>query len=217
MTQVVVTIGGGELSPQALDLVADEATIIAADSGLDHAVRLGLSPTALVGDLDSISANGRMWAYAHDVAIRQLPRDKDATDTELALAQAAAVEGATDLVLLDGAGDRLDHTLGALIALGAPALAALSSVRALLGETRVHVLHPGRSCSLDAETAETTFSVFALHGSCRGVDVRDARWPLRHADLGPGSALGVSNLTSAVRDRATRIAVAEGVLTVVIP
>jgi thiamine pyrophosphokinase len=217
MSQVVVTIGGGELSPRALDLVEDEATIIAADSGLDHAVRLGLSPTALVGDLDSISANGRMWAYAHDVAIRQLPRDKDATDTELALAQAATVDGATDLLLLGGAGDRLDHTLGALIALGAPALAALGSVRALLGETRVHVLHPGRSVALVAETSATTFSVFALHGPCRGVDVRDARWPLRDADLEPGSALGVSNLTSAVRDRATRVAVAEGVLTVVIP
>ena len=85
-----------------------------------------------------------MWAYAHDVAIRELPVDKDATDTELALAQAAAVEGATDLLLLGGAGDRLDHTLGVLIALGAPVLGRLQSVRALLGETRVHVLHPGR-------------------------------------------------------------------------
>lgn len=217
MTQVVVTIGGGELSPRALELVDDEAVIIAADSGLDHAVRLGLRPTALVGDLDSISANGKMWAYAHDVAIRELPWDKDNTDTELALAQAAAVDGATDLVLLGGAGDRLDHTLGVLIALGAPVLASLGSVRALLGETRVHVLHPGHAVTLEAEPAETTFSVFALHGPCQGVDVSDARWPLESAELEPGSALGVSNLTSLVRDRATRIAVASGVLTVVIP
>ena len=217
MTQVVVTIGGGELSPRALELVEDAATIIAADSGLDHAVALGLRPTALVGDLDSISANGKMWAYAHEVAIRELPRDKDATDTELALAQAAALDGATDLLLLGGTGDRLDHTLGVLIALGAPGLAGLASVRALLGETRVHVLHPGRSVALVEELAETTFSVFALHGACHGVEVRDARWPLRGADLEPGSALGVSNLTSAVRDRATSVAVASGVLTVVIP
>lgn len=217
MTQVVVTIGGGDLSPRALELVEDEATVIAADSGLDHAVRLGLQPTALVGDLDSISANGKMWAYAHSVAIRELPRDKDATDTELALAQAASVDGATDLLLLGGAGDRLDHTLGALIALGAPALAGLGSVRALLGETRVHVLHAGHEVTLVEEPAGTTFSVFALHGPCAGVDVRDARWQLRGADLEPGSALGVSNLTSAVRDRATRISVTDGVLTVVIP
>jgi len=217
MTQVVVSIGGGELSPRVLELVEEEATIIAADSGLDHAVKVGLRPGALVGDLDSISAAGRMWAYAHDVAIRELPVDKDATDTELALAQAAAVEGATDLLLLGGAGDRLDHTLGVLIALGAPVLGRLQSVRALVGETRVHVVHPGRWVELVEEPAGTTFSVFALHGPCRGVDVREARWPLRQAELLPGSALGVSNLTSSVRDRATRISVAEGVLTVVIP
>ena len=217
MTQVVVSIGGGELSPRVLELVEEEATIIAADSGLDHAVRVGLRPGALVGDLDSISAAGRMWAYAHDVAIRELPRDKDATDTELALAQAVAVEVASELLLLGGAGDRLDHTLGVLIALGAPALGRFQSVRALLGETRVHVVHPGRWVELVEEPAGTTFSVFALHGPCHGVDVRDARWPLRDADLQPGSALGVSNLTSSVRDRATRISVAEGVLTVVIP
>ena len=41
MTQVVVTIGGGELSPRGLELVEDDAVVIAADSGLDHAVRPG--------------------------------------------------------------------------------------------------------------------------------------------------------------------------------
>jgi thiamine pyrophosphokinase len=217
MTQVVVTIGGGEISRRALELVEDDAVVVAADSGLDHAVDLGLSPVSLVGDLDSISAGGKMWAYAHAVAILELPRDKDATDTELALAQASAVEGATDLLLLGGAGDRLDHTLGALIALGAPALAHLHSVRALLGGARVHVLHPGRSVVLHDEPAGSTFSILALHGGCRGVDVAEARWPLTDADLAAGSALGVSNVTSDVRDVPTRIAVREGVLTVVVP
>jgi len=217
MTQVVVTIGGGEISRRALELVEDDAVIVAADSGLDHAVELGLEPSSLVGDLDSISANGRMWAYAHSVVILELPRDKDATDTELALAQAVAVDAATDLLLLGGAGDRLDHTLGALIALGAPALGRLASVRGLLGEARVHVLHPGRSVVLDDEPAGSTFSVLALHGACHGVEVRNARWQLRDADLAAGSALGVSNETSSIRDVATRIAVRDGVLTVVIP
>src|SRR6478735_2420584 len=203
MTQVVVTIGGGELSPRGLELVEDDAVIIAADSGLDHAVHLGLAPVALVGDLDSISAGGRMWAYAHEVEVDERPRDKDVTDTELALAQAAATEGATDLVLLGGAGDRLDHTLGTIVALGAPVLAELQSVRALLGEARVHVLHPGRCVVLADEPSGTTFSVLALHGPCHGVQVSEARWRLRDASLLPGSALGVSNETSTERDRAT--------------
>ena len=90
-------------------------------------------------------------------------------------------------------------------------------MRGLLGETRVHVLHPGHAVVLDDEPAGSTFSLLALHGGCQASTSRDARWQLRDADLAAGSALGVSNETSSVRDVATRVAVRDGVLTVVIP
>src|SRR4051812_39201193 len=123
MSQVVVVIGGGPLAACAARAVDPEALVIGADSGLDHAVEAGLRPSVLIGDLDSVSAGGRMWAYAHDVAIEEFAVDKDVTDTGLALAAAADAADATDLLLLGGTGDRLDHTLGALIALGAGELA----------------------------------------------------------------------------------------------
>ena len=56
----------------------------------------------LVGDLDSISASGRMWAYAHELLIDEHPEAKDETDTELALAAAAAMADAQHLLLLGG-------------------------------------------------------------------------------------------------------------------
>src|ERR1043165_10182570 len=90
MSQVVVVIGGGSLSPRAAAEVTPEDIIVAADSGLDHAVAAGLRPSILVGDLDSISAHGKMWAYAHELDIDEHDVDKDATDTELALARAAS-------------------------------------------------------------------------------------------------------------------------------
>ena len=62
MVQAVVVIGGGALSTRAIDAIRPDAVVIAADSGLDHAVAAGLRPAVLVGDLDSISASGRMWA-----------------------------------------------------------------------------------------------------------------------------------------------------------
>ena len=67
--QVVVVVGGGPLSPQAVDALDDDSFIVAADSGLDHAVAADLSPDVLVGDLDSISAACRMWAYEHAAEI----------------------------------------------------------------------------------------------------------------------------------------------------
>ena len=217
MSQVVVVIGGGELLPRAAAMVGPDSVVVAADSGLDRAVEAGLRPAILVGDLDSISAGGRMWAYAHDVTIREFPVDKDVTDTGLALVEAAALDGVTDLLLLAGAGDRFDHTIGALVALGAGELAPLDSVGALIGGTRIHVLHPGRSVQLLDQLPGTTFSVLALHGECTGVQIAGARWPLVDATVPPASTIGISNETSDQPGVPTTITVATGVLTVVIP
>jgi thiamine pyrophosphokinase len=211
MSQVVVVIGGGALSPRFLTDIALDATIVAADSGLDHAVAAGLRPTILVGDLDSISAHGKMWAYAHELEIDQYPVDKSATDTELALARAAKTD-ATDLLVVGAIGDRFDHALGTVAALGNPALARFDAIRLALDETSVHVMHPGRSVTIDLPQ-NTSFSLLALHGPCRGVEVTGARWPLSDATLPSSSTLGISNETTGL----LHVAVADGILTLVVP
>jgi len=211
MSQVVVVIGGGPLSPRVTTDVDDDAIIIAADSGLDHAVAAGLRPSILVGDLDSISAHGKMWAYAHELEIEQHPFDKDATDTELALLRATRTDA--DILLVFGAaGERFDHALGTIAALGLPALSKFESIRLLLDEAIVYVLHAGRSVNIDLPR-DTLFSLLALHGPCRGVDVTGARWPLDGADLEPHSTRGISNETTGL----LHVAVADGILTLVVP
>jgi thiamine pyrophosphokinase len=211
MSQVVVVIGGGELSPHAVSYVVADATIIAADSGLDHAVAAGLRPTVLVGDLDSISAHGKMWAYAHELEIDEHPVDKGSTDTELALLRAVATDADT-LLVFGATGDRFDHALGTISALGNPLLARFDSIRLLLDETAVHLLHPGRSITLDLPQG-SLFSLLALHGPCSGIDVTGARWPLAAASLDPSSTLGVSNETTGL----LYVAVTDGILTLVVP
>ena len=211
MSQVVVVIGGGALSPRHITDIAPDAIIVAADSGLDHAVEAGLRPTVLVGDLDSITAHGKMWAYAHELEIDQHPLDKASTDTELALARAVQTE-ATDLLVFGAIGDRFDHALGTIAALGNPVLARFESIRLVLDEISVHVMHAGRSVTLDLPQ-NSTFSLLALHGPCRGVEVTGARWPLTDATLVSSSTLGVSNESTGL----LHVAVADGILTLVVP
>src|SRR3954468_4094533 len=98
MSQVVVVIGGGPLSPRVATDVEAAAIIIAADSGLDHAVAAGLRPSVLVGRLDTISALRKMWASAPDLEIEEYPLDKASTDTELALLRAPRTGAASLLV-----------------------------------------------------------------------------------------------------------------------
>jgi thiamine pyrophosphokinase len=211
MSQVVVVIGGGPLSPRAVTDVLPDAVIIAADSGLDHAVAAGLRPTILIGDLDSISAHGKMWAYAHELEIDQHPVDKAATDTELALTRAVATE-ADNLLVFGASGDRFDHALGTLAALGNPALARFETIRLALDDNTMHVIHPGRSVTVDLPR-DSSFSLLALHGACGGVEVSGARWPLIDATLEPWSTRGISNETTDL----LHVAVTTGILTLVVP
>jgi thiamine pyrophosphokinase len=211
MRQVVVVVGGGPLHPLAVSRVSSPVAMIAADSGLDAAIDAGLAPTRLVGDLDSLSASGRMWAYAHRIDIDEHPTDKDATDTALALQQ-AATSGADELLLLGGEGDRFDHTLGAVAALGDAALAEFRTVTGWFGRRVAQVVHPGRSCVIEARSGDT-FSLFALHGPCAGIALTGARWPLDHAALAPGSTRGISN--EALEE--PWVTCGSGVLTVIVP
>jgi thiamine pyrophosphokinase len=196
VTQVVVVVGGGALDESARRSVESDCAVVAADSGLDHALAVGLQPALLVGDLDSISDEGRDWAATKGVPVQRFPTDKDATDTELALAAALQVPGARRLLLLGGSHGReprLDHLLGTLLALGHPDLGAFDEVQAVLGTTRIAVAHPGRTVRVALAEGDT-FSLLALHGGASGITLRGAKWELDDASLLPHEARGVSNV-----------------------
>ena len=153
MTETVVVItGAAPLDRRAVAAVPAGATLIAADGGLDHALVAGVAPAILIGDLDSVSAAGLAWATDHAVVERH-PADKGETDTELAARPCRRPRPSTD-PLVGGAGDRLDHAIAALGALGAPRLAGVGRSRhggAGISSTSVH--GPGQ-VELDAGSGD---------------------------------------------------------------
>jgi len=206
---VIVVTGSLPLDPLAVAEVPTNAIVLAADGGLDHALAAGLTPAGLVGDLDSISPAGLAWAEQHATVARHDPR-KDQTDTELALATAIDLNPAR-LVLLAGGGDRLDHTLGALGALGHPTLTSIPIIEGWWGRQRIRVVHgPGRA-QFDNMVPGTTLSVLAAHGPCEGVTLTGVQWPLTNHQLDPLVGLGISNITV---EPTVSIAVLRGVVTV---
>jgi thiamine pyrophosphokinase len=208
----IIVIGGGALHPRALATIEPGAAIYAADSGYDVARDAHLEPTVLVGDLDSISVAGLAAAHARGVEIVEHPPDKDVTDTELSL-DLAVHRGADRVVVMGGAGDRLDHLLGTFAALGRPSLSRCVQLEAWFDATHAQIVHPGHHVQVAAEPG-ATFSVLALHGDADGVDVVGAAWPLDRATLSARGARGVSNV---VVSEPCTVHVTSGVLTVVIP
>ncbi len=210
MTAVIIT-GGSPLLSAALEPMPQPSFIIAADSGLDHALAAGLRPDLVVGDLDSVHPSGIAWARQHHVPIEVHPADKDVTDTQLALG-AAWSRQIERVVLISGGGDRLDHAISAISALGHPSLADFST-EARWGQARIFVLHGPGYWELDIGTGET-FSLLTLHGECARITMSGARWPLTDATIEPGSSLGVSNVAT---DATIHLSVGSGVLTVIVP
>ncbi len=209
MDETVIVVTGAEpLDPDAVARLPRNGIVIAADGALDHALAAGLSPAGLVGDLDSISAGGLAWAEAHATIQRHDP-DKDHTDTELALAIAADFNPAR-LVMVSGGGDRLDHTLAAIGALGQSNLTSIPIVEAWWGNQHIRVLHgPGR-LNFDVLPG-TTISLVAMHGECNGVTVTGVKWPLQAERLEPLAGRGISNLAT---DEQIEVTVFEGVVTI---
>ncbi len=190
-TTAIIVIGGDPPPPEIIDVLPADRFVIAADSGYDHALALGITVDLLVGDLDSISVDGLHHARTHGVQVEVHPANKDATDTELAITSATS-RGFVEITGIFGGGDRLDHALAVLFAFAAPNLAG-HRVTLWWGDTRIVVLHDGDDASPYVAPGEP-FTLLPLHGAAGDVDIAGAVYPLDHAILDAGSSLGVSNL-----------------------
>lgn len=178
--------------------------VVAADSGVDNAALLGLSPDFALGDFDSIENTELLSALPPDRVFRY-PREKDETDTELALAFLDKHDIITK-VIVGGGGGRVDHLL-ALMSLfhrkSAPALWITHNavVRRLDGEHTFEV-EEGRLLSL-----------FPLGGGPCTMKSSGLKWPLDNLTWYPGD-VGLSNVTTAA---AVSISVQTGALLMVQP
>ena len=208
--EVVVVVAGGEPPrPETAFAVPPGARVIAADGGLEHALVLGLGVTTAIGDFDSVGAAALEAAASAGIELVRHPEAKDATDLELALDAAVALDPARVLVLA-GEGGRLDHLFATLLLLGSQRYAGVR-VDAEIGEASAHVVRGERELG---GLPGALVSLLPLHGPAEGVWTAGLAYPLAGETLEPGSSRGVSNVFSG--DTA-RIRVDRGVLVVVIP
>lgn len=107
MTGIIVT--GGE-APDFLyvkEYFAQGDIVVAADSGLDTLSLYNIEPDLVIGDMDSLK-NNRLLDRLAPEKILKYPRDKDFTDTELAIHYLYEHDFDT-IWLIGGGGGRLDH------------------------------------------------------------------------------------------------------------
>ncbi|WP_236019254.1 thiamine diphosphokinase [Fuscibacter oryzae] len=180
-TAGVILAGGAPFSAALLARAqgyADE--IIAADGGADRLLRLGVTPRAVIGDLDSISAAAR--ARLSD---RLFPiSEQVTTDFDKALRSVMAPY----VLALGFQGARLDHGLAVL-----NTLVRYADRRVLvLGPRDVTFHAPGRlKLTLPIGTRLSLFPMAAVTGRSTGL-----RWPIDGLEFAPDGMIGTSNEVS---------------------
>lgn len=170
-----------------------QATAVwAADGGSKHLYRLNHLPDRVIGDMDSLQPEIRVWLTENQVPFNQHPPAKDETDLELALLLAAAQPDA-DIWLFGLLGGRLDQTLANIFLLTHPALA----------DKKVQLITPTERAWLVRQQTEIVgqvgdlVSLIPLAGDAQGVTATGLQWRLQNETLHVGQARGVSNRLTA--------------------
>lgn len=180
MGTCVIFCAGGFRAP--VEPIDHTDCILAADGGLVHTAALGLTPTYILGDFDSLG-------YVPEGAVVH-PVEKD--DTDAMLAVRLGLELGRKRFVLYGAmdGPRIDHTLANFQTL--QFLAEQGATGFLVGNSQIAtVVRNGRLRLPPAQ--EGLISVFCMGADAAGVSIRGLQYGLENGSLRCGFPLGVSN------------------------
>jgi thiamine pyrophosphokinase len=203
---LIVANGSPSDLPSLVDLPETDR-VIAADGGAANARRLGLWPSVVIGDMDSIDAALRAELERAGAEFVQHPAKKDATDLELALRYAVQA-GADEITLVGAFGGRTDQALANVFLLTA----------AFLQWAAIHLLGSDWQAWVIRDTVEfegqkgDLVSLIPLSPQVGGVTTTGLYWPLEAEDMSFGSTLGISNHVVA---NVAAVDIASGILLVV--
>jgi thiamine pyrophosphokinase len=187
-----VIFAHGNLDPRTpvREILNASDLIIAADGGARHCIDLGLTPSVVIGDFDSLEPEDLSGLEDNGSEVIRFPVQKDFTDLELALTLALE-RGADDILIFGGIGSRLDQSAANLLLLGSPATAR-ASVQLMDGMQTARVLHTGETLTLQGKPGDT-LSLIPLTDTAAGVTTNGLEYFLKDEALHFGSTRGVSN------------------------
>lgn len=189
MSKFAILLAGQVTATARLKNQLEGAHVIAADGGIGHAKLLNLTPQLWVGDFDSATPE-QLQTYAH-IAKQTFPIEKDATDGELAIAEAMRL-GATELILVGGFGGQFDHTMahvGFMMGLARRGMPVFLSS----GHEEAHALFEDMEFS-DLQVG-IRLSIVPLT-DLKALTIAGVKWPLNRRDVFLGSALTLSNIVT---------------------
>ena len=183
--RAIIFVNGDLPNPDAArKLLRDEDYIVAADGGTRHALKLGLLPSVIIGDLDSLGSVN----LPASIETLQFPVDKDETDLELALLYARE-HGFDEILLIGALGGRIDQTLGNLSLLSDP---AWDGVDVRIDDGAEEVFFARKQAQIQGRIGEVV-SLIPWRGDVRIARTEGLRWSLQNETLFAHQTRGISN------------------------
>lgn len=187
----IIIISGG--TPPSLNLLQQEISncsyIIGADGGANYLCNYNFLPHFVIGDLDSIQASTLQFLKEKNVPIEQHPKDKDCTDTQLALRKAIAL-GATEIVFLGGTGGaRIDHFFGNV---GLLLECLRNNISATIKDHNNIITLLDKPTTIKGDKGKI-FSLYAYSELVSNLNITGAKFDLSNYNLELGNSLTLSN------------------------
>lgn len=162
--------------------------ILCVDGAASHMMSFDIKPDILLGDFDSITNTDYEYFSDNGVEILRFPKEKDMSDTELAI-QIALDRGCTAFVLIGSLGTRADHSMSNIFLLkqlldsGASGIIVDEHNEITLIKDKINI----------AREENLRVSLLPITGSIEGVTTKGLYYPLCDATLEMGSTWGISN------------------------
>ena len=183
------------------------AFLVCADGAVRHLAPLNRVPAVIIGDMDS--ADPCQIARFRDKGTRIIsyPKEKDKTDTHLAV-ELAIDRGCRKIFLLGALGGRIDHTLANISLLF---LGRKQNVEIRIIEPACEMFLLSGTAILQGKPGDTV-SFLPVADRVRGITLAGFQYPLSDGTMELGNPYGISNRLA---EPEGRITVREGHLLVI--
>ncbi|MBF0377010.1 MAG: thiamine diphosphokinase [Desulfamplus sp.] len=211
--EYLIISNGIVLDDDSLLKLAEQAdVIVCVDGGARHLKRINVAPNILIGDMDSIDIEAQLYmdicASENYTKTIKYPKEKDASDTELAVLWAIE-HGATYITLTGVTGSRMDHTLSNIFLLrsitkkgiGCKIVDAHNEIYLFSNELSKNGLRANTRCcnddygelSVNGKKGDL-LSIIPITNEVSGLTLTGLKYPLSNATLQLGSSKGISNV-----------------------
>lgn len=192
MKRAIIFVNGNlSNTDQAKNIIEKDDCLIATDGAAEHIIKLGLIPSVIIGDMDSISTNLLERSRLSSTILIKYPTKKDKTDFELAI-DYCLENKFLEIVIFGVFGDRIDHFIGNILL-----MAKIKNEKKL---TKIKIVEDKKEIYVLTEKIEIKgqvgdeLSIISISSKLEGIITSGLEYRLDNETLSLGSTRGISNV-----------------------